>query len=666
MLPADDNLDALAGREWLETNGLGSYASGTACGASTRRYHGLLVAALTPPVRRHVLLASMEEVLEWQGREIPFSTHFYRHVVHPDGYRHLLNFEARPVATWTFAVDGIELERRVWLPHGTQAVVISYRLLGTPDQQKATLRLRPLLAFRDFHALRKESDGFSLAATDTPGRVSFRPIDDLPQLFLHHNGWYRHQPEWYRGFRYDIEDQRGFDAYEDLLSPGMLEFDLAAGEAAFVHAGLEPVEGLDAGALFRLETAELQRRRERASLAARARTSGRDVPLDRWADTLAARLAEAAEQFLVRRADRARTVVAGYHWFADWGRDTFISLPGLAAVTGRWPLAKEILESFIPYIDRGMVPNRFPEGGSAPEYNTVDAALWFIDAARRYAQESADHGFVSEKLLPVLEEIIEWHSAGTRHGIGVDPADGLLFAGEPGVALTWMDAIVDGVAVTPRHGKPVEVNALWYNALIASADMAASAGRADLAEVWKRRGERVRTSFNKRFWSEELGHLYDVVDGPYGDDPSLRPNQVIAISLPHTVLDERYRRPVMEIVEARLLTPMGLRTLDPADRRYRGRYEGGVLARDTAYHNGTVWPWLLGPFASALYRTFGDTAETRGRVRNLIVSMSRHLGTEACLGQLSEIADGDAPHEPRGCIAQAWSVAEVARVLLEA
>jgi predicted glycogen debranching enzyme len=387
--------------------------------------------------------------------------------------------------------------------------------------------------------------------------------------------------------------------------------------------------------------------------------------LDRWAETFATRLAEAAEQFLAARADGRRTVIAGYPWFADWGRDTFVALPGLALATGRWPLAYEVLRTFAGHVDRGMVPNRFPEAGTAPEYNSVDAALWFVEAGRRYVRDSGDLDFARRELLPRIEEILDWYAKGTRYGIRVDPADGLLAAGEEGAALTWMDAVVDGVPVTPRRGKPVEVNALWYNALLSGADIAHSLGQRLRPEAWRDEAERVRESFNRRFWNAEAGYLYDVVDGPAGDDASLRPNQLFAASLFHDVLAEEYRRPVVDAVEARLLTPVGLRTLDPGHPSYAGRYEGPAGARDAAYHNGTVWPWLLGPFAGAYLKAHGRTAEARERVRDSVAPLARHLGTEGCLGQLSEIMDGDPPHTPRGCAAQAWSVAEVARVLLE-
>jgi predicted glycogen debranching enzyme len=387
--------------------------------------------------------------------------------------------------------------------------------------------------------------------------------------------------------------------------------------------------------------------------------------LDRWAETFATRLAEAAEQFLATRADGRRTVIAGYHWFADWGRDTFISLPGLSLATGRWPLAYEILRTFAAYVDEGMIPNRFPEAGTEPEYNTVDAALWFVESGRRYVRDSGDLDFARRELFPCIEEILDWYARGTRYGIHVDPADGLLAAGEEGFALTWMDAVCDGVAATPRRGKPVEINALWYNALLSGADIAQSLGRRARAETWREGAARMRASFNARFWNASAGFLYDVVDGPEGDDASLRPNQLFAISLYHDVLDAELRRPVVDAVERALLTPVGLRTLDPDHPSYVGRYEGAARERDMAYHNGTVWPWLFGPFASAYLKAYERAPEARERVRNAIAPLARHLGTEGCLGQLSEIMDGDAPHCPRGCVAQAWSVAEVARILLE-
>ncbi len=673
----DRRLERLARREWLETNGLGSYSSGTASGAATRRYHGLFVAALDPPVRRYVLLSHLDEVLTVDGEEYPLATNIYRDAVDPTGYEHLAAFEARPVAMWTFAAGGVELERRVWMPQGRQSVMVGYRVRGVRPHTRVSLSVRPFVAFRDFHALTFENPAFDATTAISDGCVAIRPYTELPKVFLHHNAReFVEDGYWYRAFEYCEEIARGFEGHEDLYSHGTFAFDLPGDDArAFVYASLERVENFGAAQAEALELGETARRNDRAARAARSRTTGprsgsgagaaAAPALDRWSETFATRLAEAAEQFIATRGDGRKTVIAGYHWFADWGRDTFIALPGLAMATGRWPLPHEILKTFAEFVDGGMIPNRFPEAGTAPEYNTVDAALWFVECSRRYFAESGDLDFARRELLPCIRQILENYSGGTRYGIHQDPADGLIAAGEPGVALTWMDAVVDGVPVTPRHGKPVEINALWYNALLAAADIADALGERADAEAWRADACRVRASFNHRFVNRETGWLYDVIDGPDGDDAACRPNQLFAISLHHAVLDEPFRRDVVSAVEARLLTPIGLRTLDPSDPNYRPRCEGSPRDRDGAYHNGTVWPWLLGPFSSAYLKACGRTPETLDRIRSVIAPLSRHLGTEGCLGQISEIADGDPPYTPRGAVAQAWSVAEIARVLLE-
>lgn len=673
------NLEGLVTTEWLETNGLGSYASATCSGANTRRYHGLLVASLEPVVRRFVLLSHLDEALTVGDETYPLSTNLYRGGVHPDGYRVLSHFDARPVATWVYMAGGVEVERRVFMLHGKQTVAVTWRVRGGDSGTRVALEARPFVAYRDFHALQHESDSVDPSVSEAPGRVAVQPFKELPRLFFYQNAAeFRHEPDWYRNFEYPIEIERGYDACEDLFTHGVFRFDLkAGGEAyAFLMASLAEHDAVGEQEARRVESSELARRSDWAARAARARQTARPMgdvgvhaatspALDRWADTFATRLAEAAEQFLATRADGRRTVVAGYHWFADWGRDTFVSLPGLALATGRWPLAYEVLRTFAAYVDSGMIPNRFPESGAEPEYNTVDAALWFVEAGRRYVRDSGDLDFARRELLPKVENIIDCYTQGTRYGIHVDPSDGLVWAGAEGVALTWMDAVVDGVAITPRRGKPVEINALWYNALRTGASIAQSLGKRAQAETWSSEAERVRESFNRRFWNEQVGYLFDVVDGEDGDDASLRPNQLFAVSLHYDVLREDLRRPVVDTVAERLLTPVGVRTLDPADPRYRGRYEGSLAERDRAYHNGTVWPWLLGPFSSAYLKAYDRSPEARERIRDAIAPLARHLGTEGCLGQLSEIMHGDAPHAPRGCIAQAWSVAEIARVLLE-
>lgn len=663
-----DDLGRMLAREWLETNGLGSYASATVSGAGTRRYHGLLVAALSPPVGRHVLLSRLEDVLLVDGAAFPLSTNVYRGAVFPEGYRAISHFEARPVPTWRLSAGGVELERRIWMPQGRQAVAVCYEVLRAPAGTRLGLALRPLVAFRGFHELSSENDAIDTSVDADSGRVSIRPYEHLPTLHLHHNASrFDAEPLWYRDFEYRVELARGYDGREDLFSHGGLTYDLGAGPA-FVYASLRRVDWFSWETLVRLESHDRGDRQRRAARAARVRQAPPGIegprPLDRWSDTFATRLGEAAEQFIARRGEDARTIIAGYHWFEDWGRDAFISLPGLVLATGRLELAREVISAFARAIDRGMVPNRFPDETGEPEYGSADAALWFVEAVRRFAATTDDPEYVALELRPKVEDVLSSYTSGTRHGIGVDPSDGLLEAGAGGLALTWMDAIVDGVPVTPRRGKPVELNALWFNALLAGATLADAAGDGEAAGRWRAAAERARESFDARFPTPD-GWLFDVVDGPEGDDVSFRPNQLLAVSLHHPVLREELWARVVDEVGRRLLTPMGLRTLDPADPRYRGVYGGSAAERDANYHNGAAWPWLLGPYASAYLRAHGRTPETLAHVRETVQPLSRHLGTEGCLGQISEIADGDAPHAPKGCVAQAWSVAEIARVLIE-
>lgn len=664
-------------REWLETNGLGSYASGTTSGAATRRYHGLLVAALEPPTRRHVLLSRVDDEIVVGGMPFPLCTNVYRDVVYPEGYRSIDHFEARPVATWLFRAGGVEVERRAWMPQGRQTTVITYRIrAGRGSGGEVQLSLRPMVSFRSFHELSSEREGIDAAMAVGLGVVVVQPRPGLPPLALHHSAArFEPSPLWCREAKLGEELARGYDGYEDLFSHGVFTFEVERGEECFHYfiASLEKLESFGESDARALERSELKRRDDRS---ARARASWRTglpstsspeplEPIDRWGATFASRLAEASEQFLVSRTDGSRSVIAGYPWFGDWGRDAFISLPGLALATGRWPLTREVLRTFAGSLSKGMIPNRFSDDGLSPEYNSVDASLWFVEAARRAVRESGDLEFARWTLYPAIESILDAYAAGTRFGIGIDPADGLLTAGGESVALTWMDAVANGQPVTPRRGKAVEVNALWYNALMSGAEVADLLGLDAHARVWRHDAAAARASFNEKFWNPATSWLYDVIDGADGSDSACRPNQVFAIGLHHDVLDEARRASVMTAVEQRLLTPVGLRTLDPKDDRYRGQCVGGIEERDAAYHNGTVWPWLLGTFCSAYLKTNGRSATVRSTVRDWIAPMARHLGTEGGLGSISEIFDGDAPHTPRGCIAQAWSVAEIARVLLD-
>ncbi len=602
------DLAAALKHEWLETNGLGGFASSTIAGANTRRYHGLLVAATQPPAVRHLLLSKMEETLVVDGARFELSTNLYPGVVHPDGYRYLTQFRLDPSPVFTFEAGGASIEKRVFMVQGENTVVVEYRA-----STACGLELRPLIAFRGYHDLTQANRELNSAFDESDGLVSIQPYASLPRLWFGHNAKaIDKQGVWYFNFEYPIERERGLDFHEDLFCPFVLRFDLKAGEPATVIAST---------LAHRVDDAVT--RREAA------------------ADPLHA----AADQFIVRRG-QFQSVIAGYPWFADWGRDTMIALPGLTLATGRFSTARDILLAFAGALDQGMLPNRFTD--SAPEYNTVDATLWFFEAIRQYLAYTNDAAFVRTQLYEKLKDIIAWHLRGTRFGIHMD-TDGLLAAGDPSTSLTWMDARVGDRPITPRNGKPVEVQALWYNALRFVGKLAQDFGDDAAQTLHEDLARNTAQNFDRAFWSEHLGYYADLVEGGV-QDLSLRPNQVIALSLGYCAVPDDHARRILEAVEKHLLTPFGLRTLSPFDPRYVGRYEGSPEERDSAYHQGTVWPWLLGPFITAARKG----PELLSPLREFLVSR----GT----GQLPEIFDGDAPHEPRGCFAQAWSVAEVLRV----
>jgi predicted glycogen debranching enzyme len=620
-------------REWLETNGLGGFACSTIAGLNTRRYHALLTAALQPPAGRVVLLSKMEETLVAGEERYELGVNEYPGAVHPEGYRYMVSFRLDPYPVFTWRVGDLALEKRLFLVQGEDTVVIEYALSGGP----ARLELRPLIAFRDYHSLTRANPALRRGVdTDTEGVVSIRPYDGLAALYFAHQGEVTPSGDWYNFFQYAMERERGLDSEEDLFQPFVLSYDLSDGGRATVIASTKASRR--AGDATRLRMGE---ERRRAALTLEA------------ADEFESALRLAADQFLVRRGD-GYSIIAGYPWFTDWGRDAMIALPGLTLATGRHEVARGVLAAFAESIDRGMLPNRFPDAGEVPEYNTVDATLWFFEAIRAYEAASGDEGFVRE-LFPKLKEIIDWHLHGTRYGIAAT-ADGLLRCGEPGVQLTWMDAKIGDWVVTPRAGCPVEIQALWHNALLIAAEMGTRFGDEEFASLARLTAGLARAAFDAAFWDENAGYLADVVEGNQRD-MSLRPNQLLAVSLPYPILSdpERARR-VVDVVRRELLTPMGLRTLAEYDPAYRPRYEGGVWERDSAYHQGTVWPWLIGPFVDAWLRTGGDA----GFARECLTELRAHL-CGAGVGQIPEIADASAPHQGRGCFAQAWSVGEVLR-----
>jgi len=624
------DLDAALGREWLETNGLGGFASSTIAGANTRRYHGLLVAALRPPIDRYVLLSKLDETIVLNGRRYELGCNLYPGATHPTGYRFLKRFRLDPFPIFTFEVEGLEIAKRVFMLTGENTTVVEYECQGGA----CALELRPLIAFRDYHSTTHENPNFNPAYIEQAGEVVMRPYEDLPQLYLAHNARrISGEGVWYRNFEYPRERERGLEYYEDLFQPFVMEFDLGPGSAARVIASTESHD-----------------------------IAQQITPRPRLRDgSFRTQLTAAAEQFVVRRAGNLHTVIAGYHWFSDWGRDTMISLPGLTLVTGRFDAARDILLAFCQAVSKGMLPNRFPDKGDTPEYNTVDATLWYFEAIRRYLEYSSDIALVRDCLYGALKKILDWHIAGTRFEIHCD-SDGLLASGSAGSQLTWMDAKIGDFVATPRHGKPVEIQALWHNAIRFTSSLAARFGEDEYARKLDALAEKTLASFNEQFWNAEANCLFDVVDGSR-KDPSIRPNQVIALSLGYPMITGERARAVLDVVERELLTPFGLRTLNPSDPQYRPDYGGNQFSRDSGYHQGTVWPWLLGPYITAYLRTH-NTPEARAKAADMLMPFEKHL-SEAGLGTVSEIFDGDLPHAPRGCIAQAWSVAELLRVLVE-
>jgi len=636
------DLGAALSREWLETNGLGGFASSTIIGLNTRRYHGLLVAATKPPVGRLVLLSKLEETLFMDGQPFELSANRYPGVVHPQGFRYLKQFRLDPFPIFTYEVAGIEIEKTVFMVQGENSTVVQYELKKTQSPKNLWLEIRPLIAFRDYHSTTHENGAISSVVDESPGLATVTPYQGLPSLHLAHNAAeLRTTGDWYRNFEYDAERERGLDFLEDLFNPFVLKFDLRRRHPALVIASTQ-----------KRDVANVAEYRQAA--ITRHQSAVASSPIE---DNFGQALATAADQYIVSRGDQ-KTVIAGYHWFSDWGRDTMIALPGLTLSTGKYDVARSILRTFAKHVNQGMLPNRFPDVGEAPEYNTVDATLWFFEAARAFLDYAGDTEFVRTELYPVFADIIAWHVRGTRYGIKVD-SSGLLTSGEPGVPLTWMDAKVGDWSVTPRGGKPVEIQALWYNALCIMEDLARRFGDEADQKRYRAMAMLAIESFNRLFWNEKDACLYDVISGG-PPDPSIRPNQIFAVSLAHSMLSPERAKSVVEKVQEHLLTPYGLRTLSPSDPQYRGRYTGGPAERDAAYHQGTVWPWLIAPFITAYVKVNGESPAARSQPAEWLKPLQAHL-SDGGLGHISEVFDGDSPHRPCGCIAQAWSVAEVLR-----
>jgi predicted glycogen debranching enzyme len=668
-----DGAEALVSREWLVTNGLGGYASGTVAGAATRRYHGLLIAALSNPLGRTMMFNHLSEQLRLpDGRTLNLGATRADGLPPPAGgpggpadlfgARHLVEFRLElGLPVWTYELGSFVVEKRLLLVHMQNTVHIAYRLLAGDGDLR--LSLRPAVHFRSHDApvsrelgppytLTMEADRFELSAG--PHAPQLPPLrlrlqGARPNFVVEHE---RHALISYR-----TEEARGYEARGELWSHGHFKALLTRQQPATLVASTESWDTIVALEPERALRYEIDRRNRLIQISG--------LPAD---DRTAAALVLAADQFVIAptgriddvtraraQGEELRTVIAGYHWFTDWGRDTMISLEGLTLSTGRPQEARWILNSFAHYVRDGLIPNMFPEGAQEGLYHTADATLWFFHAVDRYLHHTQDVSTL-RSILPRLEEIAARHRAGTHFGIHVDPEDGLLIQGQDGYQLTWMDAKCDGWVVTPRRGKAVEINALWFNALCLLERWQADAGRADAAADTRAAAAKVERSFNARFWNP-AGYLYDVVDGENGNDDAFRPNQLFAVSLPHPVLARERWKSVVDQVGEKLLTPVGLRSLSREHPDYKQNYHGDLKTRDAAYHQGTVWSWLIGPFIDAWSKVYPDQ---KAAARQLLAGLEAHLG-EACIGSVSEVFDAEAPYTPRGCIAQAWGVAEFLR-----
>ncbi|MCM1981226.1 amylo-alpha-1,6-glucosidase [Lyngbya confervoides] len=635
-------------REWIVTNGIGGYASGTVAGLLTRRYHGLLVAALRPPLGRTLLVTKLDETVAYAGHRYPMSANRWADgTVDPQGYHFLESFSLEgTLPVWQYTWGDARLEKRIWMAAGANTTYIRYRLMRAT--QPLSLTLKGLVNYRDYHSS-TQAQGWQMTLLPLTQGVEIQAFEGATPFYLWADrGEITPVQAWHYGFDLALERYRGLPAVEDHLQVATIETTLTVGESLTVVATTDADSSL-AGA-------EALRQRQRSE----------EVLIKCWQESLPEKttapawiqqLVLAADQFVVNRA-QGKSIIAGYPWFGDWGRDTMISLPGLTLATGRPEIAGSILRTFAQYVDQGMLPNRFPDAGETPEYNTVDATLWYFEAVRLYYQATQDDKLIAD-LFPVLAEIIDWHSRGTRYQIHLDPTDGLLYAGEPGVQLTWMDAKVGDWVVTPRIGKPIEVNALWYSALRTLAQLARQLHKPH--QKYEAMANRTQARFT-RFWNPTAGYCYDVLDGPAGHEADLRPNQLLAVSLPmlwgngHRLLSPPQAKQVVDVCGRVLLTSYGLRSQSPDSPQYQGHYGGDQRQRDGAYHQGTTWSWLIGPFVLAHHHVYQDPVQTQA----LLAPLAHHLRDHG-LGTISEIFDGDAPFIPRGCIAQAWGVAEVLR-----
>jgi predicted glycogen debranching enzyme len=624
--------------EWLETNGIGGWAGSTITGCNTRRYHGLLVASISPSMQRMVMLSKMDEKIISNNQSFELGTSDYGASINPRGYQYLQSFTKDIFPEFLYEAGNIQLKKTIAAIHRQNTTIVIYEVIKAPD--KFTLQLFPFVAARDYHALTQANSSIQKSAVFNNDILLLQPYEGVPSVYLQTPGCsFINQPYWYYHFYYSTEDYRGLDCREDLMNYGYLEKTLQQGDQLFLLISTDDTAGKNAEQLY---AEEIQRRK---------------LLIQNTKDGFKQNLLLASDQFVIHKPDGATAIIAGYHWFTDWGRDTMIALPGLCIYTGNCSAAKEILLNYVQYLSQGMIPNRFPDYNQPPEYNTMDASLWFIIASYHYYLQTKDQSFVTEKLLPAIEQIIEWYGKGTRFNIHTD-TDELLTGGEPGVQLTWMDAKIGDEVVTPRIGKPVEINALWYNAWKIYAYLLSELGQDEKAKLCEQKATVICENFQNKFWNESKQCLYDVVNNENKDE-SIRPNQLFAISLPFATIEGEQAEKILNCITTNLYTPNGLRSLSPGDEHYHPHYGGNQQQRDEAYHQGTVWAYLLGAYMEALIKIKNNGLQEATRV---LEELRPHL-KQAGIGSISEIFDAETPFTARGCIAQAWSVGEILRVI---
>lgn len=634
-------------REWLLTNGIGGFASSTIIGANTRRYHGLLVASLKPPTSRHLILSKIDESVAINGKTYniySFQTHDY---IMP-GYLHLQRVSIDHIPTFTFSMEDVFIEKKISMVYGENTVAVVYHVINGAGS--LSLRLTPLLNFRDYHHnSSREHMKFKPRVRENTVLVNPYNLDLNIRLYCSSGNFNLMENSFFLNMFYAEERERGLQPAEDHYIPGYYDIDVRPYEEkhitviATVEDEIKETDGL------------LLIDREENRLKSLEKAAG-------YEDEFARRLVAAADGYIVhRQSTDAKTIIAGYPWFTDWGRDTMIAFPGLTLVTGRFSDAKEILFTFARYVKNGLVPNMFPDGGQEPIYNSVDAALWYFEAVKKYVEYTGDSKFVCDELYEILKDMVEAFIEGTLYNIKMD-RDHLISAGSPDIQLTWMDAKIGDWVVTPRHGKAVEINALWYNALKIMEDLADACGD-EKKEYYRSLADGAKGSFSRVFWNDSKQCLYDVVTGDFKDD-RVRPNQILSLSLTYPVIEGDMAKKIVETVWKELYTAYGLRSLSPLNDGYRGIYTGDQFSRDSAYHQGTVWTWPLGRFITAYRRVYGHTMESKEILRNFIDPLKDHLN-DRCIGHISEIFDGNEPLVPRGCFAQAWSVGEILRTYIE-